>query len=266
MYQVESFKKQKNESSEPERIRIVSLDVNICDFEILVRKIASLVDRERGAYICMSTVHMIMESYDDSEYNTMVNSADMVVPDGMPLVWIQKLQGIRDADRVRGNDLMIGLFDYASKNGLSIGFYGGKKSVVEALLERANIDYPNLKIAYSHSPPFRPLTVEEDNSIIQEIREQAPDILFVGLGCPKQERWMAANKDKLNSVMIGVGAAFDFYAGNIAECPKFLQRIGLEWLFRLTQEPRRLWKRYLFQNPRFVALAVMQLTGLRKFD
>ncbi len=246
------------------RVRVVSLDVDVCDFDSVIKRISKLAKKDKGSYICMSTVHMVMESHDDSEFNAMVNGADIVVPDGMPLVWMQKLQGIRDAGRVRGCDLMIGLFDHAAKKGLRVGFYGGKQEVIDSMLARASVEYPDLKIVYTHSPPFRPLTEAEDEAVVAEIKARSPEILFVGLGCPKQERWMSAKRSKLDAVMIGVGAAFDFYAGNISECPKFLQEIGLEWLFRLSQEPRRLWKRYLFLNPRFVALAVMQLTGLRK--
>jgi N-acetylglucosaminyldiphosphoundecaprenol N-acetyl-beta-D-mannosaminyltransferase len=207
-----------------------------------------------------------MEGYDNDEFAGVVNGADLIVTDGMPLVWMQKVQGKNRASRVRANDLMISLCAYAERNGLSVGFYGGRQEVIDAILERAEKDHPNLKIAYAFSPPFRPLTETEDAEITGEINRAAPDILFMGLGCPKQERWMSAHKGKLTAVMLGVGASFDFYAGNVRESPAWMGKLGLEWLFRLTQEPKRLWRRYLILNPRFVWLATMQLLGLKKFE
>jgi N-acetylglucosaminyldiphosphoundecaprenol N-acetyl-beta-D-mannosaminyltransferase len=242
-----------------ERVRVVSLNVNVCDHDSAVEEIGEIVRRGDGGYVCFSTVHMIMESYDNSQYGEKVNAADFIVPDGMPLVWMQKLQGVKNANRVRANDLMIMLCAFAEKNSLSVGFYGGKQTVIDAILQRAKIDFPKLKIAYAFSPPFRVLTAEEDAEIVAEIREKKPDLLFMGLGCPKQENWMAAHKNQLKSVMLGVGASFDFYAGNVKESPEWLGKLGLEWLFRLSQEPRRLWRRYLILNPRFVWLALAQL-------
>ena len=253
-------------TSVAKQVGVVSLPVNVCSFESVVERIGKTVEQGSGAYICMSTVHMIMESYDDPEYGAKISAADMIVPDGMPLVWMQRLKGFRDAGRVRGNDLMIGLCEYAEKKGLSVGFYGGRAEVVQAILERAAVDYPKLNIAYAYSPPFRNLSKDEDQRIVTELLEQKPDILFVGLGCPKQERWMYSHRERIPAVMIGIGAAFDMFAGNLAVCPKSIQDLGLEWLFRLWQEPRRLWKRYFFNNPRFILLAVSQLLGFRKVN
>ncbi len=205
-----------------------------------------------------------MESHDNAEYAEKVNGADLVIPDGMPLVWIQKLRGEGQAARVRANDLMIMLCRYAEANDLTVGFYGGKQTVIDAILERAKKDFPKLKIAYAFSPPFRPLTDAEDAQITAEINKRNPAILFMGLGCPKQENWMWAHKNKTKAVMLGVGASFDFFAGNVRESPEWLGKLGLEWLFRLTQEPRRLWKRYLILNPRFVRLATLQLLKSKK--
>ena len=247
-----------------DRVRVVSLEPNVVTHESAIGRVAELAAQGRGGYVCFSTVHMVMESHDHPEYGSKVNAADMIVPDGMPLVWMQKLQGRRDAHRVRANDLMIMLCGYAEKHGLSVGFYGGKQEVIDAIKTRAAADFPNLKVAYAYSPPFRPLTDEEDAAIVAEINGSAPDILFMGLGCPKQENWMAAHKDRLKCVMLGVGASFDFYAGNVKESPDWMGRLGLEWLYRLTQEPRRLWRRYLILNPRFMWLAARQLAGGEK--
>ena len=248
-----------NSAAKDERVEIVSLRVNVVNHASAIRKINEMVENQTGGYVCFSTVHMIMESFDNPEYGERVNAADLIIPDGMPLVWMQKMQGEKSATRVRANDLMIMLCAFAEKNRLSVGFYGGKQSVIETILEKAKIDFPNLRIAYAFSPPFRHLTDAEDAAITTEISEKNPDILFMGLGCPKQENWMWAHRDRLKAVMLGVGASFDFYAGNVRESPEWLGKLGLEWLFRLTQEPQRLWRRYLILNPRFTRLAVKQL-------
>ena len=228
------------------------------DQEFAIGRVAQLIE-SGGGYVCFATVHMVMEAYDSPEFASRVNAADMIVTDGMPIVWMQKRQGKETASRVRANDLMIALCRYAETHGLAVGFYGGKQEVLDAILERAGRDFPDLEIAYAHSPPYRPLTEEEDHQITREINASAPDILFVGLGCPKQENWMAAHRDKLRAVMLGVGASFDFFAGNVKESPEWVGRLGLEWLFRWMQEPRRLWRRYLILNPRFMWLAFRQL-------
>ena len=242
-----------------DRVRVVSLDADVCDHAVAVERVATLAERGEGAYVCFGTVHMIMESHDFPEFGAKVNAADMIVPDGMPLVWIQRLRGHKSATRVRANDLMIMLCEYAEKHALGVGFYGGKQDVIDAIVARAAKDFPALKISYAYSPPFRPLTDVEDAEVTQRITESGTQILFMGLGCPKQENWMAAHKQKLKCVMLGVGASFDFYAGNVKESPEWLGKLGLEWLYRLTQEPRRLWKRYLILNPRFMMHAVLQL-------
>lgn len=256
----------KNSLPKPERVRVVSLLPNVTSHDAAIRAVADLIARQEGGYICFSTVHMVMESYDDAKFGAKVNGADYIITDGMPIVWMQKLQGAQNASRVRANDLMILLCEYAEKNNLSVGFYGGKQEVIDTILERAKRDFPRLNIPYAFSPPFRALSEAEDVAITAEINRAAPDILFMGLGCPKQENWMAAHKDKIKAVMLGVGASFDFYAGNIKESPAWMGKFGLEWLYRLTREPKRLWRRYLILNPRFIWLATLQLLGLKKFE
>jgi N-acetylglucosaminyldiphosphoundecaprenol N-acetyl-beta-D-mannosaminyltransferase len=244
------------------KLQIIDLNTDVCDHESAVETISAL----DGGYVCVATVHMVMEAHDDPEFAARVNAADLVVPDGMPLVWMQKLQGAKEASRVRGNDLTINLCGYAEGAGMSVGFYGGRQEVLDAIKVRAARDFPKLEIAYAYAPPFRELSEEEDAKVAAEINRAAPDILFVGLGCPKQENWMAAHRGEVKAVMVGVGAAFDFYAGNLREAPKWLSNIGLEWLFRLAMEPRRLWRRYLFLNPRFMWLAARQLSGRKNLQ
>ncbi len=242
-----------------DRVRVVSLDTDVVDHGSAVERVARLVSAGAGGYVCFSTVHMVMEAEDSAAFAARVNSADMVVPDGMPIVWMQKLQGRTAAARVRANDLMMLLCEYAETHDLKVGFYGGQENVIAAIGERAGRDYPKLRVVYAYSPPFRPLNAQEDADVVLDINGSAPDILFMGLGCPKQENWMAEHKSTLRTVMLGVGASFDFFAGNVKESPAWLGRLGLEWLYRLLQEPRRLWRRYLILNPRFVWNATRQL-------
>lgn len=249
-----------------DRVRVVSLDTDVVDHDSAVKRVSDLVRRGNGGYVCFSTVHMVMEANDSPEFAVKVNGADLIVPDGMPIVWMQKLQKRREATRVRANDLMMLLCEYAEQGGLKVGFYGGQSEVVDAIVRRAERDFPELKVVYAFSPPFRPLTEEEDANVVSEITKAAPDILFMGLGCPKQENWMAGHRKDLRTVMLGVGASFDFFAGSVKESPEWLGRLGLEWLYRLTQEPRRLWRRYLILNPRFVWRAVRQLAAGRAAD
>ena len=158
------------------------------------------------------------------------------------------------------------LIEAVATQEIAIGFYGGTVETLEKLTALYKQKYPNLKIAYSYSPPFRSMTVEEDEAIIRTVNASGTKVLFIALGCPKQERWMAAHRGKIQAVMLGVGAAFDFHSGNKRQAPLWMQSSGLEWLFRFSQEPTHLWRRYLYHNPRFIVLAIMQLTGLCAFD
>ena len=242
-----------------ERYRVVSLDIDRCTHDSAVERVVSLARSGRGSYVCFGTVHMIMESHDSPDFGDRVNAADMIVPDGMPTVWMQRMQNAHETERVRANDLMMLLMARAEKERLRVGFYGGKQEVIDSILDRARREYSKLEIAFAHSPPFRALTSEEDTETIEKINSSGTQILFMGLGCPKQENWMAEHKGRLNCVMLGVGASFDFYAGNVKESPAWLGRLGLEWLYRLTQEPKRLWRRYLILNPRFILQAARQI-------
>lgn len=243
---------------------IVSLLVDVCDYDSAAEAIIEMARSGRGGYVCAASVHMTMEAFDDPKYAAIVNAADLVVPDGRPLSWMQRLSGESDAAQVRGPSLMPILMQRAAAEKLKVGFYGGQRAVLDALRSRASVEIPRLNIAFDHSPPFRGLSDKELAEITEQINKSGVQILFVGLGCPKQERWMAGNRGKINAVMIGVGAAFDFYAGSAAEAPSWMRRFGLEWLFRLAAEPRRLWRRYLVHNPRFIFKAVRQLIGSRR--
>lgn len=244
------------------RVAIVGLGVNVLRFDDVIASLDHLRARG-GGRVCFANVHMVMEAHDDPNFAAILETANLVVPDGMPLVWMQKLLGRRDSERVRGNSVMVAVLRDAAEFQLKVGFYGGSPEVLELVKERTEREFPGLAVTYAYSPPFRALTADEDREIIRNITASEPDILFVGLGCPKQEFWMAEHREPLSCVMLGVGAAFDFYAGTVAQSPEWLSRLGLEWLFRLAKEPRRLWRRYLSTNPRFIYLAVRQLVQAR---
>jgi N-acetylglucosaminyldiphosphoundecaprenol N-acetyl-beta-D-mannosaminyltransferase len=194
-----------------------------------------------------------------------MNGADLVTPDGMPLVWALRSLGFQDATRVYGPDLTPVVLAIAEEDGIPVGLYVGAPQVLDRLQAVIRERFPAIRIAYAFSPPFRPLTAEEDEKVVEAINNSGTRILFIGLNTPKQDYWMAAHRDRIHAVMLGVGAAFDFLAGTKAQAPRWMMRIGMEWFFRLVTEPRRLGKRYLKHNPRFVVLFAAQLLGLRQY-
>jgi N-acetylglucosaminyldiphosphoundecaprenol N-acetyl-beta-D-mannosaminyltransferase len=209
-------------------------------------------------YVCASNVHVTMESHDCADFRGIMNDADLVVPDGRPLVWALRLFGVGAATQVRGPTLTVHVLERAEAETVAIGFYGGSTEMLSRLLDACRRRFPRLRVAYSYAPPFRQLTDDEDAAVVREINGSGARVLFVGLGCPKQERWMASHKGQVNAVMLGIGAALDFLAGMKPEAPVWMQHAGIEWLFRLATEPRRLWRRYAYHNPRFVALLAGQ--------
>jgi N-acetylglucosaminyldiphosphoundecaprenol N-acetyl-beta-D-mannosaminyltransferase len=243
---------------------VISMDVDVTNISTALSRVEVLVNSKEGSYVCVSNVHMCMEVFDSSDFESVVNSADLVIPDGRPLYWAQKLLGHSEAEQVRGQDIMNAICQQSGDKNLNIGLYGGSSDeLLQKVITELKSSYPDINITFSYSPPFRPLTDEEDQAIIQKINDSNVNVLFVGIGCPKQECWMAAHKDQLNCVMLGVGAAYDFIAGSKKHAPRWMQRIGLEWLFRLCSEPKRLWKRYLQQNPRFIYYFAKQLINYR---
>ena len=238
---------------------ILGIQVTGTNYEICTKAIVSWAEELSVRNIYAANAHMLVEAYDSPEFRDIVNSADIVTPDGMPLVWALRLKGFPDQERVYGPTLMLKVLEEASKEQIPVGFYGAKPDVLESLVERMKGRFPDLPVVYSYSPPFQEMTAEEDAEVCSIIQGSGVRILFVGLGCPKQERWIADHFGKINTVMIGVGAAFDFHSGTIRQAPSWIQKMGLEWFFRMTQEPNRLWKRYLFTNPRFMFLLIREL-------
>jgi N-acetylglucosaminyldiphosphoundecaprenol N-acetyl-beta-D-mannosaminyltransferase len=204
-----------------------------------------------------------MEAHDSPALRQGVNSADLVTPDGRPLVWALEALGVRGASQVRGTDLMAHVIERAERENVAIGLYGGSPDSLEELVRVLEVRFPGLRVASKISPPFRPLTRQEDEAVVKQIVASGARILFVGIGCPKQERWMIEHKNRIPAVMVGVGAAFDFHAGRVRQAPRWMQEAGLEWVYRLYKDPRRLWKRYAKHNPRFVWLFLLQCLRMR---
>ena len=217
-------------------------------------------------YICVTSVHGIISSLKAPAFRAAVNDADIATPDGMPVVWAMRSFGARTQQRVYGPTLMLALCEQAAALGHAVFLYGARDETLRALSQRLRSRYPGLSIVGTYSPPFRPLTEEEDESCIRMIRDSGADFVFVGLSTPKQEAWMVDHRDKLpGTILIGVGAAFDFHAGRVKQAPAWMQERGLEWLFRLCMEPSRLWKRYLLVTPLFLPLWALQKAGLVRF-
>jgi N-acetylglucosaminyldiphosphoundecaprenol N-acetyl-beta-D-mannosaminyltransferase len=215
-------------------------------------------------YVCAANVHMAMQAHDDAAFCAVVNGAALVVPDGQPMVWALRLLGLPQRARVRmAPDLLLDLFAACDARTLKLGLYGGTSETLRVFVGHLTDRFPRLDIAYAWSPPFRPLTSDEDDNVLREVNDAGVQVLLVGIGCPKQERWMAAHADRLDCVMIGVGAAFDMLAGKTGDAPAWMRSRGLEWVYRLGQEPTRLWRRYLIQNPRFVAHFAAQVVRER---
>ena len=214
-------------------------------------------------YVALLTVHSVMTGFFDPDYRQALNRATVAAPDGMPLVWALRSFGYRRQPRVYGPDLTLALCDKAARKGYRVYLYGGRDETLDILSGNLRRRFPGLIITGSWSPPFRPLTPEEDDRIVHEINASGADIVFVGIGVPKQERWMRDHQSRLSgAVLLGVGAAFDFHAGRVRQAPSWMQRAGLEWFFRLLMEPRRLWKRYML-NPLFLLLWALESMGVR---
>jgi N-acetylglucosaminyldiphosphoundecaprenol N-acetyl-beta-D-mannosaminyltransferase len=262
---VEVTERTSSEESRPESRTVLGMRVDATSYGEAARRVVRWAQAGRSAYVCVATVHMVMEAFDSPVFREVVNGADLVTPDGRPLVWALGGLGVKGATQVRGADLTMRVAELAAREGVPIGLYGGTPELLEIFADRLEERHPGVRVACRIAPPFRPLTPEEDEAVTREIAASGARVLFVGIGCPKQERWMAAHKGRIPAVMLGVGAAFDFHTGRVRQAPRWMQVAGLEWVFRLLMDPRRLWKRYLKHNPRFVAMFALQYTGLRNF-
>ena len=234
------------------KVDVLGIGITPATIALAADEIERWIAEDTPDYVCVTGMHGVVEAQSDPALRDVHNAAGMVVPDGMPMVWASHRVGIPWAERCYGPDLMLEMCRRAAVTGHRFYFYGGAEGTPERLRDRLVEQFPGLQVVGLHSPPFRPLTPEEDEAILDEIHASGADIVWVGLSTPKQERWMAAHAGRLRATAIGVGAAFDFHAGNVSQAPSWMQRAGLEWFYRLIQEPRRLFVRYAVGIPTFV--------------
>ena len=242
---------------------ILDTRIDATSYDDACDRIQTWANNNTSCYIVAANVHVVMTGYWQTQYQQVLNGAALVTPDGMPLVWSMRLLGVKEQSRVYGPDLMLAWCDRAAKLGMPIYLYGGTETMLVKLQQNREQQFPGLTIAGSYSPPFRPLTPEEEQADLDRIHKSGAKVVFVALGCPKQEYWMARQQGKLQAVAIGVGAAFSFHSGEVSQAPRWMMRLALEWLYRLVTEPKRLWRRYLVNNPAFLLLFALQL--LKKF-
>lgn len=248
------------------RTNILGVHLSAINIDDALRRSDELIRSDGHGYICAADVHSITEALSDPVHRDILNSSFLTTPDGMPLVWIGRLQGHKRMRRVYGPDFLIEMCRLSVGRGYRHFFYGGNPGIVERLSARLRNLFPGLHIVGTYTPPFRPLTAGEELRLFQLVERVKPDVIWVGLGSPKQERFMAQYCEKLDCrLMVGVGAAFDFHSGAKKEAPRWLQNAGLQWLHRLMQEPRRLGRRYLACIPIFLWNVGLQSTGLRRF-
>lgn len=249
------------------RVNILGVGVSALSMQMALRESKSLLDRGDKGYVCVTGVHGIMEAQADEQFRQILNRSFLTTPDGMPTVWLGRLHGFSHMTRVYGPDYMLGLCELSVAHGYKHFLYGGKEGVAEELRAELIRKFPGLQIVGTYTPPFRPLNPEEEEALRSELELLKPDVLWCGLSTPKQERFMAAYSASLPvTLMVGVGAAFDLLSGNLSETPDWMKKIGMQWLYRLLKEPRRLWRRYLSNNPRFLWFTFLQLTRLKRFD
>ncbi len=249
-----------------ERVNVLGAGISILNLRTALDAIAAAVREKRKGYICVTGVHGVMEAQDDAAFKKILNGAFLCTPDGMPMVWAGKLNGHREMSRVYGPDLMLEVCAWSETSGAKHFFYGGADGVAEQLAHKLREKFPKLQVAGTFTPPFRALNEVELKQLSEKISATKPDILWVGLSTPKQEKFMAEFLPKLDvPLMVGVGAAFDFHSGRTKQAPRWMQRSGLEWFFRLCSEPRRLGKRYLRNNPLFVAKFFAQLARWKNY-
>jgi N-acetylglucosaminyldiphosphoundecaprenol N-acetyl-beta-D-mannosaminyltransferase len=242
-----------------ERKEIISLNINIESYNAAVCAIIDLSEKRVSSYVCFANVHMIVESYKDEELKILINNSTFSFSDGKPLVWALKLLYNINQDRIAGIDFMIDTIKECEKKHLAVFLFGSTEIVLNTLAENLSKEFPNLVIAGKLSPPFKEFSLSENNSFIQTINNCEPNIVFVSLGCPKQEVWMAKHFNEIKAPLLGVGAAFEIHAKLIKRAPKWMQKAGLEWLFRFCKEPGRLWKRYTLTNTLFIYLLLKKI-------
>ena len=242
-----------------ETISILGVPVSALDLPLAISTLDGWIKQRASRYVCAPDVFNISSANDDERHMAALRDADMVVPDGTPLTWVGRLRGNRIIQRVCGPDLLLAACEHSVKEGWRHYFYGGAEGVAGKLVETLQKRYPGLQVAGVESPPFRPLSETESRKMITRVQESGADIMWIGLGCPKQEIWMHEHVDRIDGViLIGVGAAFDFYSGRVVRAPEWMRNHGLEWMHRFGSEPKRLWRRYCYHAPRFIILSLVE--------
>jgi N-acetylglucosaminyldiphosphoundecaprenol N-acetyl-beta-D-mannosaminyltransferase len=239
--------------------RVLGIHIDALGWNEAIGRLLGWARQNESRYVTICNAHVVVTASQDSAYRTVIESSDMATPDGAPVAWMLRRQGFAGQQRINGPDLTWALASSCEAEDVSVYFYGSTAETLAKLRQRLLAAFPALRVAGMESPPFRQLSLEEDSQAVERMNASGAGIVFVGLGCPKQERWMAEHRGRVQAVMIGVGAAFDFHAGTVSRAPAWMRNNGLEWLHRLASEPRRLWKRYLVTNSLFVVGAIRQL-------
>lgn len=237
-----------------ESVQVISSLISLGSFDEFISRILASGYKNESAYTCCANVHMVVEAHRDPQLREIINKADLVTPDGMPLTQLIKLKYGIEQERVAGMDLFPAILHKASQEGLKVYFYGDEDRILRLLQDKVHMDFPDLEIVGKYSPPFRELSKSEKKRIVRWINQSGAQLLFVALGCPKQEMWMAEHRGLINASMVGIGNAFRTYLGVEMRAPSWMQKASLEWLYRLIQNPRRLWKRYFVTNTLFFLL------------
>ncbi len=246
-----------------DKLTLMNFDISAGQYKEYVENILSAAKANRNHYTCVANVHMFVEAYKSEEFLNVVRSADLITPDGKPLSWAMKLLNGIQQERVAGMDLLPNLLRSSEQEKLTVYFYGGTNELLLKTHEFVKQHYPNLQVAGSYSPPFRPLTLDEQNEVVLNINNSGANLVFVVLGCPKQERWMHSVSSKINAALVGVGGALPVVVGMQKRAPIWMQQIGMEWFFRLLQEPQRLFKRYAVTNTLFIYLLLKEYIRLK---
>lgn len=243
---------------------ILGVNIAVTNMQDTVNLIVEQIEQLQGKYICLSNVHTTVMAEADGEYRKIQNAAFLALPDGSPLALVQRLRGYKEARKVPGPDLMSALWKKTENTEISHYFYGSTQETIDALGKKLKEKYPWMKIAGMESPPFGALSEKEDQEAVERINQSGASIVWVGLGAPKQEKWMYEHREKVHALMLGVGAGFDFHAGTVKRAPAWMREHYLEWLYRLMQDPGRLWKRYVGTNSRFLILSIKDAFVWRK--
>jgi N-acetylglucosaminyldiphosphoundecaprenol N-acetyl-beta-D-mannosaminyltransferase len=248
-------------------VNVLGVGVHAINMQQTVAYLLDAVARRKKGYVCVTGVHGVMEAQKNCRFRHTLNQSLLTTPDGMPTVWVGRVAGHKEMGRVFGPDLMLNLCRGSVSHGFTHFLYGGNTGVAQDLKYNLQARFPGLQVVGTYTPPFSPLSMEEHLELVRHINRLKPDIIWVGLSTPKQERFMAEYLPKLNtSLMLGVGAAFDLHTGRMTDSPEWVKRSGMQWAHRLVQDPRRLWKRYLVNNPKFLMAISAQLMGLRQYQ